>query len=252
MADSMPSTGSLEGRLALVTGGAKRIGAAIVRGLAANGAGVVVHYRNSESEALALAEELQAGGADVFLVRGDLADPEFAAGLVGQASHTAGRALDILVNNASIFEPGGLGVAGGHDWNSHEAVNLRAPFLLARSFARQLPTGVAGDILNLNDIRALHPRNGYLAYTASKVGLTGLTRSLARELAPAVRVNEVALGAVLPPDKPADEYQHVLREDILLQSFPTVDQVTDCLLFFLHNKAVTGQTICIDGGQHLR
>jgi NAD(P)-dependent dehydrogenase (short-subunit alcohol dehydrogenase family) len=252
MTDSRLSVGFLNERVALVTGGAKRIGAAIARKLAANGAAVAVHYHESESEALSLAEELQATGAEVFLVQGDLADPETATDLVGQAVHAAGRPLNILINNASIFEPGGLGVSGGTLWDRHEAVNLRAPFLLARAFAGQLPKFYPGDIINLNDIRALKPGPGYLAYTASKVGLSDLTKSLAREMAPGIRVNEVALGAVLPPDKPAGEYQHVLREELLLQAFPTVDQVTDCLMFLLYNTAVTGQTICVDGGQHLR
>lgn len=252
MSEGRPTGEFLTGRCALVTGAGRRIGAAIARELAAAGAAVVIHYRESGAEAESLAEELRAAGADAWLVAADLADGAAAAGLVGKAVHAAARPLDILVNNASLFEPGGMDSSGGEAWHRQEAVNLRAPFLLTRSFARQLPQPARGDILNLNDIRALRPATDYLAYTASKVGLHGLTQSLARELAPRIRVNEVALGAVLPPDRPADGYAHVRKESIPLRAFPTVRQVTDSLLFLLRNTAVTGQTICVDGGQHLR
>lgn len=243
---------SLDGRAALVTGAGRRIGAAIAAELAGRGAAVVIHYRTSQAEAEALADRIQAGGGTALTLAGDLADVEFASDLVGRAVHALGRPLDILVNNASIFEPGGTGAGGAAAWERHEAINLRAPFLLSRAFARQLPPAARGDILNLNDIRALRPGSDYLAYTASKVGLHGLTRSLALELAPRIRVNEVALGAVLPPEKPSAEYDHVRREAIPLAAFPNVDQVIGALLFFLENGAVTGQTLCIDGGQHLR
>lgn len=245
-------TRTLAGRAALITGAGRRIGAAIAAKLAEHGAAVVIHYCNSRAEAEELAAGIVAGGGVAKLVQGDLADLQTASDLVGAAVHELGRPLDILVNNASIFEPGGMDSSGGNAWTRHEAINLRAPFLLARAFARQLPTTARGDILNLNDIRALRPGADYLAYTASKVGLHGLTRSLALELAPRVRVNEVALGAVLPPEKPGAEYEHVRREEILLGAFPTVDEVTGALSFFLENGAVTGQTLCIDGGQHLR
>ena len=198
----------LTGRCALVTGAAKRIGAAIARSLAEQGAAVVIHFRESEAEARALAEQLQAAGAEAFLVTGDLADAATATSLVDQAAQAANRPIDILINNASIFEPGGLQTVDAEQWDRHQAVNLRAPFLLARTFAAQLPASGGADIINLNDIRALQPGADYLAYTASKVGLHGLTRSLALALAPRVRVNELALGAVLPPDKSADEYEH--------------------------------------------
>lgn len=243
---------SLAGRAALITGAGRRIGAAIATRLAERGAAVAIHYRSSRAEAEQLAGSITAAGGMARTVQGDLADLQTASDLVGAAVHELGRPLDILVNNASIFEPGGMDAGGGNAWTRHEAINLRAPFLLARAFARQLPETARGDILNLNDIRALRPGADYLAYTASKVGLHGLTRSLAVELAPRVRVNEVALGAVLPPEKPAAAYEHVRRDAIPLGAFPTVDEVVGALLFFLENGAVTGQTLCIDGGQHLR
>ncbi len=263
MSGVSPGNRFLAGRTALVTGAARRIGAAIVRTLSAEGAAVVIHYRDSENEALALAAELHARGAEAFLVRGDLADSIEAAGLVTEAARAAGRPVDILVNNASIFEPGGLDDSGGlvdpvgKQWDRHHAVNLRAPYLLAETFVAQLPVGDPADIINLNDIRSLRPGADFLAYTASKVGLHGLTQSLALALAPRVRVNELALGAVLPPDPSPDEphrtveYEHTLRQNIPMGEFPSVSQVTDSLLFLLKNGAVTGQTIQVDGGEHL-
>ncbi|MBU8871164.1 MAG: SDR family oxidoreductase [Gemmatimonadales bacterium] len=243
--------GFLDGRTALVTGAARRIGAAIVQALAGQGAAVVIHYRDSGDEAKALAVELQTRGSKASLVCGDLADPAAAAGLVGEAAREAGRPIDILINNASIFE------SGSEKWDQHQAVNLRAPYLLAQAFAAQLPIDGPADIINMNDIRAMRPGADYLAYTISKVGLHGLTRSLAQALAPRARVNELALGAVLPPDGPAGdgestfEYVHTLREAIPMRNFPSVAEVTDSLLFLLGNEAVTGQTIQVDGGEHL-
>ena len=242
---------SLAGRTALVTGGARRIGAAIVRALSERGAAVVIHYLDSQAEAEDLAAELQTQGTEAFCVQADLADPVATASLVGEAARAAGRPIDLLINNASIFEPDGPKETDPELWDRHQAVNLRAPNRLGRVFAVQLPTDGPADIINLNDIRALRPEGDYLAYTNSKVGLHGLTRSLALALAPRVRVNEIALGSVLPPDRPTDQYEHTLREEIPLQEFPQVAHVTDSLLFLLGNQAVTGQTIQVDGGAHL-
>ncbi len=244
-----PRSDLLNGRLALVTGGARRLGRAMVLALAQAGADVVLHYGRSESEALETAEKAAAWGGQVWTLAGDLARPDIASVLVGRAATLAGRPVDILVNNASIFAQGSLGETTVDQWDANQAVNLRAPFLLAQGLAANLDAGQAGDIINMNDNRVLDPGSDHFAYTISKVGLHGLTRSLARALAPRVRVNELALGAVLPPEKAGSDYVHTLQGQILTGRFPAVEDVTLSLLFLLQNPALTGQTLAIDGGR---
>ena len=123
--------------------------------------------------------------------------------------------------------------------------------LLSQAFAEQIPAGGNGNIINLNDFRAVQPGADHFAYTVSKAGLHGLTRSLALALAPAVRVNELALGAVLPPEVAPEDYIHTLRERIPTKKFPSLDEVSHAMLFLLGNTGVTGQTIFVDGGRHL-
>jgi NAD(P)-dependent dehydrogenase (short-subunit alcohol dehydrogenase family) len=184
-------------------------------------------------------------------VKGDLSDPEAASSLVGQAADALSRPLDILVNNASIFEQASVEDVTSEQWDLNQAVNLRAPFLLSQALAAQLPGAVPGDIINLNDYRALNPGADHFPYTISKVGLHGLTQSLAKALAPRIRVNELALGPVLPPEKAPQDYEHTVRGQIPTGRFPLVEEVTDAFLFLLNNAAITGQTLCVDGGRHL-
>lgn len=246
-----PNPRDLTGRCALVTGGARRIGRALALALAGAGAKVVVHYNTSAGEAADLCEEIAALGSTAGAVPGDLADPSVCADLLARASGVIGQPLDILVNNASIFGQGSVRETTVEDWDGNQAVNLRAPFLLSRAFAAQVPEGPPADIINLNDDRVAKPGADHFAYTVSKVGLHGLTRSLALALAPSVRVNELALGAVLPPETAPSDYVHTLKADIPTGRFGSVAEVTDALLFLLGNPAFTGQTLYINGGRHL-
>lgn len=245
-------TVSLKGRTALVTGGARRIGRVLAERLASRGVSVVVHYRDSGDEAAAVVAGIREMGGEAWWLEGDLADSGTAAALVDRAVETAGRPLDILVNNASIFEQGGLLDTDLETWDRHQAVNLRAPMVLSRAFAEQVPEDRFGNILNLNDFRASRPGPDHFAYTISKVGLQGLTRSLALDLAPKIRVNELALGAVLAPEGASEDYVHTLRSEIPAGKFPSPHEVAHAMLFLLENESVTGQTLYIDGGRHLK
>jgi NAD(P)-dependent dehydrogenase (short-subunit alcohol dehydrogenase family) len=240
----------LKGRTALVTGGAVRIGRTLALRLAECGADVAISCRDSEEAAQATVRDIEALGVRAAVVRGELADAETPARLLAEATAALG-APDILVNNASLFRNDRPETTGLEDWSRMHRVNLRAPMLLSQAFAGGLPEGVEGDIINLNDIRSLEPRPQYFAYTQSKAALHALTGNLAAALAPRIRVNEIALGAVLPPASPPDAYQHVRREALPLGRFPTPDDVADALVFFLGCRAVTGQTLRIDGGQFL-
>lgn len=243
--------GFLAGTTALVTGGARRIGRVLCLALAREGATVVVHYLTSEAAADVTVLELEAFGGKAFKVKCDLSEPDNAAELVIRAAAIAGKPLDILVNNASVFGPGGPLTTTVEQWDLNQAVNLRAPFLLSQAFAGQVPAGSIGNIINLNDFRGAKPDADHFAYTISKVGLHGLTRSLALALAPGIRVNELALGAVLAPEEAPTDYEHTLREQIPSRQFPSLDEVSNAMLFLLGNNGITGQTIYVDGGRHL-
>jgi len=240
----------LQGRKALVTGGAVRVGRELCLRLASLGADVALLSREETGAAADTARELAALGVRSAVVAGDLLKAETPARAVAEA-HEALDGLDILVNNASIFENDDLAGLDLDAWSRTQRVNLRAPLLLSRAFAAALPPDGEGDIVNLNDIHALRPRAGYLSYTHSKASLHALTGNLAAALAPRIRVNEIALGAVLPPSAPPDGYAHVARSELPLNRFPTPGDVADALEFLLRCKAVTGQTILVDGGQHL-
>ncbi len=240
----------LNGRKALVTGGGVRVGKVLALRLAKLGADVAVLSRRVDGEAAETAREIEALGVQSVVVAGDLMEAETAERAVAESVEAFGH-LDILVNNASIFEQGRLEDFDLQDWSRMQRINLRAPLLLSKAFAAALPTGHEGDIVNINDIHVMSPRADYFAYTHSKASLHVLTGNLAVALAPRIRVNEIALGAVLPPSAPPDGYEHVARTELPLDRYPTPDDAADALQFLLGCKAVTGQTISIDGGESL-
>ena len=232
----------LTGKRALVTGAAKRLGREFALALARSGADVVVHYSTSEKEAAATAGEIRALGRKAETVGADLSLPE-AAGLVDRVGP-----LDVLVNSAAVFEKGTVADTAIENWERHLSINLRAPFLLSQAFARALGTRT-GKIVNVADWRAVAPGRAYLAYTVSKGGLLTLTQFAARDLAPRVQVNALALGAVLPPSDGSSMDEAVGRTPAGRAA--TVEEVCDALLFLIKNDFVTGETLFVDGGAHL-
>ncbi|PID79654.1 hypothetical protein CSB20_09510, partial [bacterium DOLZORAL124_64_63] len=233
----LPERGFLNGRLALVTGGARRIGRQLAQALAEQGADIVLHHNRSAREASETAEELRGHGVRVALLAAHLGDPFQAEDLIHRAIDSMGRPVDILVNNAAIYCPGTARDTSVRSWTEFQNVNLRAPWLLARTMAETLgPTG-SGDVINLNDAAALHPRADHFAYTMSKWSLHGLTRNLAMALAPNIRVNELALGSVMPPDPGTGDYQHTPRENIPLDRFPRPEEVAAAMLHLLANAS---------------
>lgn len=246
-----PAAGFLTGRTAIVTGGARRMGRHLARALAEQGADIVLHFLGSEFEASATRGELEKRGAKVVLLQADLEDAFLAEDLIYRAADAFEKPVDILINNAAMFGPGAAQETDEALWNDFQNVNLRAPFLMARAMADTLPDDGRGDVINLNDFRALRPCAENFAYTMSKWGLHGLTRNLAVALAPKVRVNELALGAVLPPNPGSGDYAHTTKEEITIGRFVTPDEVCSAMLFLLANEAMTGETLNLDGGQNL-
>lgn len=241
----------LTGTSAIVTGGAVRIGRALALRLAGEGVNVCLHYGRSATEAEATAAAIAAAGVRVTCVQADLSDPLPAARrIVEHAVRTFGR-VDVLLNNAAIFEPQTLATLDDAAWDRHFDVNLKAPAFLCREFAAQLPADDRGHIVNIADWRATRPRPGHLAYSLTKCGLVCLTEILAQELAPRIQVNAIAPGAILPPPGRDDAYLQRLARDIPLRRTGSPDDVADALVFLLKSEFITGEVLHVTGGEGL-
>lgn len=248
----MTNTQSLENNVALVTGAARRVGAAIASHLHAAGALVAVHYRGSAEQADTLVTHLndaRPGSAAAF--QADLLDtasiPQFVADVLGWQ----GR-LDILVNNASTFYPTPLGEITETHWDDLLGSNLKAPLFLSQAAAPALRES-RGVIVNIVDIHARRPLRDHLVYGAAKAGLAMLTRSLAKDLAPEVRVNGVAPGAILWPESDMSEAtkSSILRQ-VPLERAGEPDDIAGCVLYLARDASyVTGQIIAVDGGRSI-
>jgi pteridine reductase len=242
----------LQGKVALVTGAARRIGAAVARRLHAAGAQVLLHYRGAESDAVALEAELNALRAkSAVRVKADLLAPVAPRALVGAAiAHFGG--LDLLVNNASSFFPTPLGAIEGGHWEELVGSNLRAPLFIAQEAAPHLRKA-RGAIVNLADIHAERPLKGYVVYSVAKSGLVALTRALAVELAPEVRVNAVAPGAIAWPED--GQFEPAERERILattpLARLGSPEEIARAVHFLAGAEFVTGQVLAVDGGRSI-
>ncbi|MFN7002305.1 MAG: SDR family oxidoreductase [Roseinatronobacter sp.] len=245
---------------ALVTGGAKRLGRAMALTLAARGYDVAIHYASSRSAAEELAQEIEALGRKAICLGADLLDEAALHPLVPQAAQGLGGPLTVLVNNASIFEEDSIATATRDSWDRHMMSNLRAPFVLTQAFAAQCPapeTDAAGEpvaqglVVNMIDqkVRKLNPQ--HMTYSIAKLGLWAFTQMAAQELGPRVRVNAIGPGPTLQAaDQPADIYLQS-RHATVLERGANPDDITAALGFFLEAKAITGQILCVDGGQHL-
>jgi NAD(P)-dependent dehydrogenase (short-subunit alcohol dehydrogenase family) len=239
---------SLNNKLVLITGAARRVGRELALAVARAGGEVVIHFGQSEADSKSLLSEIQVLGGKGFLLQADLNDSKQVETLVPKACEHG--PLFALVNNAAIFEPLTWATSTLEDWDRHMMVNLTVPFLLSQSFARLLPPGDTGRIINLLDWRALRPGADHLPYTISKSGLVALTRSLAIALAPRITVNGLALGAVLPPTDGATPQKII--EKVPAGRWANLDEVSQTLLFLLEGPAyITGEIIHIDGGRHL-
>jgi pteridine reductase len=243
---------ALERKAVLITGGARRVGAAVARRLHAAGANLIVHFRSSVAEARELYSELTARRRDsVALVTADLLHVEGLARLAEQARTAFGR-LDALVNNASSFYATPVGAITARAWDDLVGTNLKAPLFLSQAAAPELKRN-HGAIVNIIDVHAEFPMAGHVVYSVAKGGLLALTRSLARELAPEVRVNGVAPGTVLWPEDEAwrDERARarIVRETAL-QRIGEPDDIAKAVEFLLASAPyVTGQVITVDGGR---
>ncbi len=239
----MPVASPLAGKTALVTGAAKRIGRAVSLALASSGVNVVIHYSRSSHDAETLAADLGRLGVQATPLQADLAEPEEAEALVGRA----GR-IDLLVNNASVFEADTLETATLDRLVHAVKINAWAPFVLTRAFARQLGRG---KVVNLLDTRVAGLDLAHAGYLLSKQMLAVITRMAAVAFAPGVTVNAVAPGLILPPPGQDEAYLARLARGLPLRRHGGPEDVARAVLFLLESDFITGQVVFVDGGRHL-
>jgi len=239
---------SLIGKTALITGASKRLGRAIALALARQGAGIVVHYNQSEQAAEALCSELHSMGSSSCKVQADLSDSNQTEALFQRAVAEAGP-IDILINNASIFEKETIWETTGPSLWRNLQIHSVAPLTIARALAKQ---DRPAQVVNLLDTRVTVYDREHASYHLSKRILLTLTRMLALELAPAITVNAVAPGLVLPPAGQDESYLQKLAHCNPLDRYGSPQDITDAVLFLLHARFITGQVIYVDGGYHMK
>ena len=239
------------GRVALVTGGARRIGRAIVEDLATHGFAVAIHFNQSEGDAAALAASIRDKGGKAAIVHADLASDMAAAGkVVAEAARALGP-LDLLVNNASLFEADSITELDWSVWDRHFAVHVKAPALLARDFAAQLPPDTDGLVVNIIDQRVWRPTPNHFSYTLSKSALWTATRTMAQALAPRVRVNAIGPGPAAASSRQDPTDFEAQIDGLILQRGPSLAEFGMTIRYLWEARSITGQMIAIDGGQHL-
>jgi NAD(P)-dependent dehydrogenase (short-subunit alcohol dehydrogenase family) len=245
---------------ALVTGAARRIGRALALSLADRGFDVAVHYSGSEEDAAEVVQLIRAKGRRSEALQADLLDEDAASGLVARAATAVGGALTVLVNNASIFEYDTISTATKQSWDRAIGSNLRAPFLLTQAFAAQAPEALVDDagepvaqclIINMIDQRINKLTPEFMSYTIAKMGLWALTRTAAQALAPAIRVNAIGPGPTLIGARQSEAHFAAQRASTILKRGANPADITAAMGFFLDAVAVTGQILCVDGGEHL-
>lgn len=248
----MAISGSMGGKVVLITGAARRIGASIARLLHAEGARVAIHYRGSALAANALCDRLndQRNNSAVAL-QADLNELDHLPELIAKTVDWGGG-LDVLINNASSFYPTPLGEISASDWDDLVGTNLRAPLFLAQAALDELRKA-EGVIINIVDIHAQRPLGNHAVYGAAKAGLAMLTRSLAKDLAPAVRVNGVAPGAIMWPENGiGEDSKAAILQQIPAGRIGDPDDIAGCVLYLVRDAGyVTGQIIAVDGGRSI-
>ena len=239
---------SLNGKTALITGGAKRLGRAFTDALAAEGANVIIHYNRSAREAESLADELAGSGVRAWTVQANLSNLDEAAALPARAQDIAGP-IDCIINSASIFPESTLRDVKPESIQANLDINALSPFLIGRAFAER---GRPGAIVNMLDCMIADYDRKHIAYHISKRALFSLTRMMAAEFAPLVRVNAIAPGLVLPPAGKDESYLAALASTNPLQRYGSADDVAAAAVFLLKSTFITGQVIYVDGGRNLR
>ncbi|WP_339727857.1 SDR family oxidoreductase [uncultured Gimesia sp.] len=240
---------NLEGKVAVITGAAVRIGRSMALALAEAGCDICIHYHTSKQDAEQTCAEIEQRGRKSVAVSADLSAPLQAASEIIDAVVAEFGKVDILINSASVFENKNLLTSTEHDWDSHLDINLKAPFFLCQQFAEAFQPGQTGQIVNIVDWRALRAGVGHLPYRITKAGLVTLTECLSLELAPAIQVNAIAPGAILPPPGQDASYLEKRAEHVPLKRAGNPQDICDALLYLLRSDFVTGEVLTVSGGE---
>jgi pteridine reductase len=241
----------LAGKAALVTGGARRLGKAIALKLAQAGANIALHYHTSASEAAATAEEIRCLGVEAVTLPGDLADVSQAEQVIDKAAAAWNR-LDILINNAAVFDHTPLGTVTEAQWNNLLNINLRSPFFCAQRAAGVMRQTGSGVIINFADTGVYLAWSGFVPYLISKAGIEQMTYGLAKALAPQVRVNAIAPGPALLADDHTEAEREQFIQRTLLKRLGGAEAITEAVLYLVKSDFVTGVVLPVDGGQRWR
>lgn len=240
----------IQNRVAIVTGGARRVGKALALGLADAGARVFVHYNSSAGPAEETLAEIEARGGQAAIGAVNLGNPELAADLVAMATEALGTP-SILINSASGFATDTLADVTLEGWRRSHDLTLASPVFLTQAFAAALPEDADGAVINVTDVRTLTPYVKHFSYVIAKGGIDTFTRTAAVALAPQIRMNAVALGVILPPPGEDAAYVENLAADLPLQRVGGTEPVVQAALHLIRNDFVTGEIIRLDGGGHL-
>lgn len=240
----------IDGRVALVTGAGTRVGRVIALALGKAGMRVAVHYARSERGAREVADQIISFGSDARTLPGDLTDPATGPRLVEHTVKVFGG-LDVLVNSAAVMLRTPIGEVLVEDWDAMFALNLRAPFFLSQSAARVMGDR-GGVIVNIADLAAFETWKGYIPHAITKAGIVQMTRGLAHALAPKIRVNAVAPGSVLLPEGWTQEQADKLISTTPLRRLGSADDVAQAVMYLICADYVTGETVIVDGGRHVR
>lgn len=240
----------LDGKVALVTGAGTRVGRAIAVALGKAGMRVGVHYYGSEKGARQTADEIIAAGSEARTLPGDLTDPATGPRVVEHMSKVFGS-LDVLVNSAAVMLRTPVGEVLVEDWDAMFALNLRAPFFLSQSAARAMKDR-GGVIINIADLAAFEAWRNYVPHSITKAGVVQMTRALAHALAPKIRVNAIAPGAVLLPEGATPEFRDKLISTTPLGRIGSPEDVAQAVIYLISADYVTGETLIVDGGRHVR
>lgn len=239
----------LEGKVALVTGAGMRVGRTIASALARRGAILAIHYRSSQKGAQDVVSEIAGKGGRAQAFRADLEKVAEIEAMIGAVAVSFGR-IDVLVNSASVFYRKPLADVTERDWDQNFNVNLKAPFFLAKFAGMRMQAQGAGKIVNIGDWAGIRPYNNYLPYVVSKTGIIGLTRALAKALAPEVQVNCVAPGPVMPPGEYDEAEIRTLVQGTLVKRIGSPEDIARAVLFFCEGTDfATGATLVVDGGR---
>lgn len=245
-----PGSRTLEGKVAVVTGAALRIGKALAIALADRGASVAVHYGGSAGAAAETVAHIREGGGTAEPLQADLRRIPEAGRLIERAAERLGM-VDILVNSAALYRVAEIADTSEELWDEQFAINLKAPFFLAKAFALHVGRERTGQIINIADWRGVRCDPGALAYSMTKAGVIAMTEGLALALGPNIRVNAIAPGAILPPAGKDESYLEEIGKGSPLGRHGSTDDMVRALLYLAAAEYVTGQVLFVDGGEHL-